>query len=1616
MPEHTIPNSLVENIRNGRAAIVVGAGIGVPSWKQLLERMNDELRERGQDGDDASAKDVEKLLHKGNLVRAAAFLARQLGSDVCDKVVKATWAEASESSEVAKALAGLPIRQMWTTFPGDVLENAMKENLPEDWPAPTVLTYQEAGKIDKRARTILKVLGDFDSFIATPNSIRQALSSADELREFIRPYYAEGSLLFVGFRYGDPDLAALLDRVFGAFEPTTSDHFLACASVGPVTVDELDSEHHIQVLQLPGKGADDEAAAGLLELLANLNEECEKHELTLAKTRPDDDDLEAWLAILIEDTHNAEALDALAAIETKAKDASNGERIVEVLMGRLEYEGEGAKRAALLRNVADVFQNEVGDIPGAFTALTVALREDPSDFQAVETAEKLADEAEGWNELVTDVAGIVGEISDPIVAAKYYARLGRWYHRKLDHVDYGIASYREAIRRDAKLLVAYEGLGEAYRVQQRWGELADLIDAQQELTEDVEAKFDLYLALADICESQLASTPRAIDAYEHALGLDTNVEDAFVALERLFRQNEHWGKLAKVLERKVEFLEESGNKSQAAAVRREITSMRADKLGDLEGAIGKHEAALEKDAHDIAALQALEELYDKLGRTEDYLNVLTTLAEVSPAEERPALLRRLAMELEEQEGGNRRAANALSQLIELDSEAEDAYRSLERLHRDAKDWDGLVSVLSAHAAIEKTPAVRAGIHRTIAEVYETELSDPHQAVLALENALADNPESGESMGALARMYRRTEAWQQAADMFASHAEFLSKADEHGKNGAAQWAHAGEIAFDHLDDNELARKSLEKALELSPHNLEALSVLAQLHKSEGAWESAVNRMVDAADANTNRLDRVSLLLEASEICDSKLSDSKRSLILLRRVLEIDPEHLEAGEEIAKRLVKDKKWGDALPVLEMVMRRTDPEDRLELSQRSAEIGKICIRLGELEKAESYLSKAVELDPQNVDTALSLGDALFAAAEKHGDQERWETVDKRYRGMLARHRTSLADGQVVDLWHRLGEAAKYMGDPGKAEAALRRALERDSGHEPTLRALAQIATTKKDWKTLVSCKRDLLDNLDTAGRVATLIEIGDLSSEKLNQPETALGAYLEAVSLQAPTRSLLHKTLALLTKQKQWRQAVDILDELSKSETTAKRRAKFHYAAAVICRDEMRDVDLAVDFFTKALDDDPDNSKAFIAIDKLLSSKGDWKALARAHRKMLKAVGEEGPEELQLRLWTRLGDISAEYLEDTEAAITAYEVAVSMNPDDLKRRESLVELYLHAGDRRIEAIEELQVLIAADPDRVELYKVLSEQYQAEGEDDKAYCVSQALVFLKAANEQEQKIYEKGHPKNFVAAKRKLTEELWQKAIIHTREDRHINAIFSSIIGQAAATTAQPLSSYDFEGSSVGDDGSTISRVFHYATGVLGLAPEPTLFVEPESTEGLRVANTVADGKLKPTLVAGKNHAGSGSEAELAFALGKRLAYFRPERYLTYALQTLPKLEGAFYGALDAAGQPMEGHEGGPMATQLKKSVPTAVLEQIGSVAARMTVEPGNGVIAGWRSATDLTANRVGLILCNDLSVAAKVVATEKSAPSTLSAKDRLRDLLAYSVSEEYFSVRKHLGIANN
>ncbi len=744
-------------------------------------------------------------------------------------------------------------------------------------------------------------------------------------------------------------------------------------------------------------------------------------------------------------------------------------------------------------------------------------------------------------------------------------------------------------------------------------------------------------------------------------------------------------------------------------------------------------------------------------------------------------------------------------------------------------------------------------------------------------------------------------------------------------------------------------------------------------------------------------------------------------LLGRVLALDPEHIEAGLRVADHYVAAGQWAQAEPILDMLARKSDvtqnPDGQAaEAARRSSQLAKAAEALGNLDKAATFYANAVKFDPDSLEASLGLA-SIHVARGEHA------LADKALRAVLVRHRPALAQGQVIDIWHRIGQAARARGDVGTAEDAFRRALELDPGHRASLRQVVELGTEKGEWKTVVQAKRDSLEGASEEERLKLLEDIGDVLADKLSDGVAAVAVYLEALSIRPRSYGLLYKILDVYTREKEWRRAVETLDKLAEIEKDPALRAKVVYASAVICRDELKNADEAVERFTRALDDAPSTFKAFEAIERILGEKEDARGLVRAYRLMIKRLGDRATPEQQLLLWTKLADAALNKTGDVESAVAAYEVASALEPGNIARHEQLANLYLSAGPSYTEkAISELQLLLKKFPDRLEIYRSLSKVYAETRQIDKAFCVAQALKFLGQATPDHLRLFEKLKPKAFTAGKRRLTEELWQKAILDPREDRVLGAIFQSLMASLAAVTAQPHLALGLNPKEMTDlerDPSPVTRMFRHAVQVLGITPVPELYLRPGAQGGIQTANCAERGVLVPAVLISEPNLTRHSDGENAFEVAKKLAYFRPEKYVYYALPTQSKLEAAFEAVLVVAGltPSRRDPDSEKLIAHLRRTVPASMIEHVTTLARKHPA--GNDftnvetTMTAWVSATDLTANRVGLILSNDLETAARMVAVEKGTQTTLSAKERLRELLAYAASEEYFQVRKHLGL---
>jgi hypothetical protein len=95
------------------------------------------------------------------------------------------------------------------------------------------------------------------------------------------------------------------------------------------------------------------------------------------------------------------------------------------------------------------------------------------------------------------------------------------------------------------------------------------------------------------------------------------------------------------------------------------------------------------------------------------------------------------------------------------------------------------------------------------------------------------------------------------------------------------------------------------------------------------------------------------------------------------------------------------------------------------------------------------------------------------------------------------------------------------------------------------------------------------------------------------------------------------------------------------------------------------------------------------------------------------------------------------------------------------------------------------------------------------------------------------------------------------------------------------------------------------------------------------------------------------------------------------------------------------------------MQKRMPPHALEQLDLVMQRFIKATPEINLAKWGHAVDAASHRAGLVVCGDLDVAARAVAAEPVVVDGPTVKDKVKELVLFSISEEYFAARAQLGL---
>lgn len=1283
------------------------------------------------------------------------------------------------------------------------------------------------------------------------------------------------------------------------------------------------------------------------------------------------------------------------------------EDIIELYVIRVEASEDAEERVTLLHKTADTYLTQLNDSEQAFHTLCIAWSEDFTNKITVEQLEQVAQDNDYWNELLAEANQFLEQVQDSEARIAICLHCAKWYGQNLGHSEYAIPYYEQVRAIDPTNAQAWWQLGDLYETTKQWDKLAQVLAKLVELTNDPVVKANTFVRMGDLAEDRYARRQQAEDYYRSALDLQSGHLQALDALERMYREDGKSNKLLNILERRAEVVDDPESIVEARLLVAEAYETRVE---DFKAATENYQEVLNIDGSNLPAMKGLARVYEQQERYQELLEILERqYSELSTERERIEVLSKLAKLWEEEFRKPETAIQRLEELLDIDPLHTDALIRLERLYRQLQQWDDLVRTYERHANAAPEREERIRIFRGLGDVYANEVNDIDNAIESYLRVTSLDEDDIEALKELTRLYEKKGDHAQALEMM----DELAKRAQEPSEQVELYFHMGRVMDQEIGDRIAALDHFQRAIDVDPGHLGSLGAMRAIYVDTADWTAAARTLEREIDNTEVPRQKAACLVELGHILSERLDEEAAAIEAFEEAYKHDPNNEDAALPLVDAYTTSERYQEAVPLLQTLVHKSDRREKAEQHRLASLLGEAATKIGDSEEAVRAFQRAHQLDGRDIA-------ALRGLASSHFEAKDWEHAFKHYQMLLVQHRDTLGRDETTDVYYRLGMIKRQQGEPRKARNMFDKALEEDPHFIPAITALIEIHEAEEDWREVVQCKKRIVDVTDKdSARVKALEEVGDLWSEKLDQPDEAAAAYMEATDLDPRNHIILHKLLSVYQKSGRWSDAVEIVERISELDERPAARAKYAYTMGVILRDELSDEEGALERFNQALDFDLSQLKPFEAINKILNKRKDWKQLERAFRKMLHRVIGQGNADLEHNLWHNLGIVYRDRQRNFESAAEAFKMAVAAKPEIENGHQILAELYTTMPDRTQDAIVEHQWLLRHDPNRLASYRALYKLYFDVRAHDKAWCVARTLTYLNEADKEQQQFYAQYKRDEATRPKTRVSSDLWASDLTDPDQDRVITRIMELLapaVHQAKAVPDKALKAIHRRKPEDLDNSTALfTRTFTFVLDVLNISIPPRLYLISNTPGGI---TDLPGSSPTPAIVVGstlaKPSASGLQPKDLEFEIGRHLSYYRPERFILTQIKSHTEFKTLLLAAMRMVGMPSQDPAADAAAAQLAKHMTQAQRDAL-KQAVRLFVDGGGAAdIKVWMRAMESTALRAGLLVCNDLDVAIRMAQERKSDTTVeIDNRDKIKAIVLFSVSEEYFRLREALGL---
>jgi tRNA A-37 threonylcarbamoyl transferase component Bud32 len=335
--------------------------------------------------------------------------------------------------------------------------------------------------------------------------------------------------------------------------------------------------------------------------------------------------------------------------------------------------------------------------------------------------------------------------------------------------------------------------------------------------------------------------------------------------------------------------------------------------------------------------------------------------------------------------------------------------------------------------------------------------------------------------------------------------------------------------------------------------------------------------------------------------------------------------------------------------------------------------------------------------------------------------------------------------------------------------------------------------------------------------------------------------------------------------------------------------------------------------------------------------------------------------------------------------------------------------------EELDELHARIREDPSHDEDLHRLVDLYLELGRRDAAIAVSRTLRYLGRASVRELELAEELDG-IYRPPRARVTRKQWREVLMGSHPSAQLSALLARLWPVLAASESKTYAELGLDPAErvvPSTEARGAPRWLAYMAHVLDMTA-PDLFAKQGDRGDFEFVVAREGQALFPTLLAGEEVIAPQPPAARAFRIGRALAYAHPYLIAAVILPSSLRLRDAVHGAAALTWPQVKIPDKHLRAAlewrdQIEEMLIPDRIESLRKSVGRV-IGMGGGDTKAWLRGCDFTAARVGLLLSDDIGVAAEVI--EKSSfDMRVDGHELIEDLVAFSVSAPYLDLRREL-----